>query len=91
MQASFHPFTAKGIIRHAEPSVKTHPEFGFLSGTAFVASGGSEDETQVRLTNLSICWMRGTLLGFPPHMATDCLNLGTPISRLAIFVTPIGR
>jgi hypothetical protein len=25
--ASFHPFTAKGIIRHTEPSVKTHPEF----------------------------------------------------------------
>ena len=35
-----------------------------------MASGGSEDEAQVRLTNLSTCWMRGTLLAFPPHMAT---------------------
>src|SRR6202021_3067817 len=33
MQARFHLFTAKKIIRYSEPSVKTHPEFGFLSGT----------------------------------------------------------
>jgi hypothetical protein len=43
MPASFHSFTtkvvAKGIIRHAGLSVKTHPEIGFLSGTALVAAG----------------------------------------------------
>ena len=51
MPASFHHFTAnvtpnittkitaERIIRHTGPSVKTHPEFGFLSGTAFSAAG----------------------------------------------------
>jgi hypothetical protein len=61
MPASFHHFTAnvtpnittkitaERIIRHTGPSVKTHPEFGFLSGTAFVAAGGSGDEKKLRL------------------------------------------
>src|SRR5258708_10713052 len=80
MPASFHWFTARGIIRHAEPSVKTHPEFGFLSRNSFGAPRLAEvtiDNCAVQLR--PIRWMRGTVQGFP----------GPPISRLATLCNAI--
>src|SRR5579863_1986738 len=88
MPASFHSFTtrgtAKGIIRHAGPSVKTHPEFGFLSGTAFVAQGGPGDKRQLRSFILPVSWMHCTLHGFPGDPFAQCRKCRTPQKTMAM-------
>jgi hypothetical protein len=75
MPASLHLFTANLIIRHAEPSVKTHPRFGFLTRTAFAVAGLLRQRVTTMPYN-PVRWMLGTLASFLPPVATAILNPG---------------